>query len=207
LNQFRHLPVTILEPAGLKWSAMVEGVTTPATDLSLYLTVLRCQAGDERAFVQLHEQFGGRTLRYLRGVLGDFADDVQQEVWLSVFRRIRDLNAPGTFRTWLFRITRHRAIDELRRTKRDRELFVPVPETLPHDEGEPDLHSETIDTAVLEAALHDLPTPQREVLILRFQNDLSYREIALVLGCAVGTVRSRLHYAKQSLMNLKGRPS
>lgn len=186
---------------------MAEGNTTPATDFRLYLMVLRCQAGDERAFVQLHEQFGGRTLRYLRGVLGDSADDVQQEVWLTVFRRIRDLNAPGTFRTWLFRITRHRAIDELRRTKRDRELFVPVPETLEHDQGEPAVDLEMIDTAALEAALRDLPAPQREVLILRFQNDLSYREIALVLGCAIGTVRSRLHYAKQSLMNLKGRPA
>ena len=54
------------------------------------------------------------------------ADDVQQEVWLSI-SHLRDLADPGAFRTWLFRTTRHRAIDFLRRRKRERELIDDVP--------------------------------------------------------------------------------
>lgn len=60
-------------------------------DLRLQLLVLRCQAGDERAFSQLLDDFGPRTLRYLRGLLGDDAEDVHQEVWLAAYRSIATL--------------------------------------------------------------------------------------------------------------------
>src|SRR5262245_38544022 len=97
----------------------------PSTEaLRLHLLVLRCQAGDEQAFVQLFREFSQRTLAYLSGLLGDAADDVQQEVWLAVYRGIRTLGNPGAFRTWLFRTTRHRAIDFLRRQKREQELLL-----------------------------------------------------------------------------------
>ena len=89
----------------------------------LFLLVLRCQAGDETAFSRLMEWFGARTLAHLRGLLGDDADDVQQEVWLAVYMRIGALSNPRAFRTWLFQTTRHRAIDFLRSRKRERELL------------------------------------------------------------------------------------
>src|SRR4051812_31573634 len=88
--------------------------------LQLQLLVLRCQAGDERAFATLLDEFGEKTLRYLRGLLGEDADDVQQEVWLAVFKRIATLANPAAFRTWLFQTTRHRAIDFLRVRERER---------------------------------------------------------------------------------------
>ena len=70
-----------------------------------YLLVLRCQAGDEKAFAGLLHRFGPRTLRYLEGLLDpETAQDVHQDVWLTVYRRISDLSNPGGFRTWLFRI-------------------------------------------------------------------------------------------------------
>src|SRR6185503_13122240 len=101
---------------------MTEPRTVEAHTLSLHLLVLRCQAGDERAFARLMDAFGNKTLGYLRGLVGDDADDVQQEVWLSVYRGIGGLANPGAFRTWLFRTTRHRAVDFLRKKKREREL-------------------------------------------------------------------------------------
>src|SRR4051812_40241779 len=91
--------------------------------LRIHLLVLRCQTGDERAFATLMERFGPRTLGYLRAVLGADAEDVQQEVWLAVFRGIAGLANAGAFRTWLYRTTRHRAIDFLRRCRRERELL------------------------------------------------------------------------------------
>src|SRR5687767_7107485 len=89
----------------------------------LYLLVLRCQAGDASAFTRLLEAFGGRTLAHLRALVGDAAEEVQQEVWLAVYRHLPSLSNPRAFRTWLFQTTRHRAVDHLRSKKRERELF------------------------------------------------------------------------------------
>ena len=179
---------------------MSEAVGAP-DDLRLHLTVLRCQSGDERAFATLMEQFGAKTLAYLSGIIGDDAEDVQQEIWLSVYRRIRELANPSAFRTWLFRITRHRAIDALRRRTRERELLLDAAEEIVAV-TETDAAPESfggIDAATLEAALARIPPPQREVLLLRYRDDLSYEEIAVVVGCPIGTVRTRLHHAKRKL--------
>ena len=168
--------------------------------IALHLLVLRCQAGDERAFAALMGRFGPRTLGYLAGLVGDAAEDVQQEVWLAVYRGIGALANPGGFRTWLFRTTRHRAIDWLRREKRERELLaeaaaeaVQVAEPVTED-ADPGL-----DSPGMRDALSRLAPVHREVLLLRYVQDLPYVEIALVVGCSVGTVRSRLHHARQRL--------
>jgi RNA polymerase sigma-70 factor (ECF subfamily) len=169
------------------------------TDLPEHLLVLRCQTGDSDAFRRLYDAYGNRSLRYLRGLLGSDADDVQQEVWLSVYRRIGSLANPGGFRTWLFATTRNRALDHLRRRRRQAELIAPA---------EPDVQTATeddepgFDPGHLETALQSLQPVHREVLLLRYWDDLSYGEIALVVGCSLGTVRSRLHNAKRNLMNV-----
>ena len=165
--------------------------------LRLHLLVLRCQAGDERAFARLMDRFADRTLRYLGGLIGDGAEDVNQEVWLTVYRRIATLTDPRRFRTWLYRTTRHRAIDHLRALRRERELFDDTEdaENLPVDDDA----SVAGDGAALDVLLRDLAPIHREVLLLRYRDELSYAEIALVAGCSVGTVRSRLHYASNRL--------
>lgn len=168
------------------------------------LLVLRCQAGDESAFSDLYDRFGPRSLSYLEGILGpEAAADVHQEVWLAVFRRIPELANPSAFRTWLYRTTRHRAIDALRHRKREAELLT----TADGSEGElvqdPAGHpGEREDQRALKAGLARLDTPHREVLILRYWEGMSYAEIALVAGCSLGTIRSRLHNAKKKLREL-----
>jgi RNA polymerase sigma-70 factor, ECF subfamily len=173
-------------------------------ELRLHLQVLRCQAGDERAFAALFDRFAGRTLRYLRGLVGDAADDVQQEVWLAVFRGIGGLVDPRAFRTWLYRAARHRAVDFLRRARRERELAAEAVAESAEDAGaapdeDPLAALEPLDQSALHDALAALAPAHREVLVLRYQDGLSYAEIALVVGCSVGTVRSRLHHAKRRL--------
>ena len=166
----------------------------------LFLLVLRCQAGSEEAFTQLVDWFGGRTLAHLRRLVGDDAEDVQQEVWLTVYRHLRRLDNPRAFRTWLFQTTRHRAIDFLRARKREREL---VEEAARDVEAAtiPDDTLAALDESVLGPALAELPAPQREVLLLRYQEDMNYGEIAVVAGCSIGTVRSRLHHARRRLQD------
>jgi RNA polymerase sigma-70 factor (ECF subfamily) len=178
---------------------MAERETASADELRLHLLVLRCQAGDERAFADLVDRFGPRTLAYLRGLLGDDAEDVQQDVWLAVFRSVGTLANPRAFRTWLFRTTRHRAIDFLRARRRERELL----DDVAREEGEraiepPDALG-TTDEPTLAQAMAALAPIHREVLLLRHRDELSYAEIALVVGCSVGTVRSRLHHARLRL--------
>ncbi|MGH7668650.1 MAG: RNA polymerase sigma factor [Gemmatimonadaceae bacterium] len=166
--------------------------------LRLHLLVLRCQAGDERAFARLIDRYADRTLRYLGGLVGDGAEDVNQEVWLTVYRRIATLTDPRRFRTWLYRTTRHHAIDFLRAQRRERDLFDDAGEAedLPAAAGALD---PAPDLPTLDALLRDLAPMHREVLLLRYRDELSYAEIAIVAGCSVGTVRSRLHYATRRL--------
>ena len=112
--------------------------------------------------------------------------------------RIGSLGNPRAFRTWLFQATRHRAIDFLRARKREQEIV----EEAARDIGEaviPDELAGGLDSGAGAAALADLSPAHREVLVLRYQEDMSYAQIAIVVGSSVGTIRSRLHHAKRRL--------
>jgi len=176
----------------------------PSDQLRERLLVLRCQAGDEAAFADLYHEYGPRIRRYTIAILGpESAEDVLQEVWLTVFRRIREVTNPGGFRAWLFRTARHRAIDALRterrRSRLTREAF--------SDVGHPSTTSsdfDGIDSDALMTAVGTLAPEHREVVQLRFFEDLSYADIAAITGCALGTVRSRIHNAKGRLRQILG---
>jgi RNA polymerase sigma-70 factor (ECF subfamily) len=106
---------------------------------------------------------------------------------------------PGAFRTWLFRTTRHRAMDFLRRLRRERDLVdeITVTATEVVDPGQDD--DALLEDARVEAEIARLPPLQREALLLRYRDDLSYAEIALVAGVPIGTVKTRVHHAKRAL--------
>jgi RNA polymerase sigma-70 factor, ECF subfamily len=177
--------------------------TRRADDLQLHLQVLRCQAGDERAFASLMGQFGERTLSYLGSLVGGDADDVQQELWLTVYRTVSTLHDPRAFRTWLFRSARHRAIDWMRRRKRERELLDDV--AIASAGAVQEVDETTLSAsqlAALDAALAEIPPPQHEVLLLRYRDDMSYAEIASIVGVPLGTVRTRLHHGRKRLQEL-----
>ena len=171
-------------------------------EVHLHLLVLRCQAGDERAFRELFETFSGQTMGYLRGLVGESAEDVQQEVWLAAFRNVASLANPAAFRTWLFRIARFRALDLLRRFKREGELLAPTP--LESVDVAADAEETGLGETALASAIETLPAPQREALLLRYQQNLSYAEIALITAVPIGTVRTRIHHGKRKLHDLLG---
>lgn len=181
---------------------MANHASAAADEVRLHLLVLRCQAGDERAFRQLIDEFGARSLSYLRGLLGDEAEDVQQEVWLGVYSSLHTLANPRAFRTWLFRMTRHRAVDHLRRRRRERELLEDVALATDVEAAADESALGPVDAAALDAAMAQIPPPQREVLLLRHRDDLSYAEIAQIVGSPVGTVKTRLHHGRKRLQEL-----
>ena len=163
------------------------------------LLVLRCQTGDENAYRELVSRFGPRLRYFLRKVSprADRADDLAQEVWIEVLRQLPRLKDAGAFTAWLYRIAHGKAMLDARRNGR-------VPATTPEIDQvavkEQEFSPE--DAAQIHAALDRLEPHHREVLVLRFLEELSYDDIANVVGCPVGTVRSRIHFAKGALQRL-----
>jgi RNA polymerase sigma-70 factor, ECF subfamily len=163
------------------------------------LLVVRAQAGDDAAFTELVEQYSPRLRYFLRKLLAsaDGAEDALQDVWLDVFRHLPRLADPQALKAWLYRIARDRAFGRLRKAKR---LEQPLDEASVVDPAAPDENDfSAVDAARIHAALDELPPEQREVLVLRFLEEMSYEEIARVVGCQLGTVRSRIYYGKRAL--------
>jgi RNA polymerase sigma-70 factor (ECF subfamily) len=172
-------------------------MTNAADRLYERVLVLRCQAGDEAAFAELVERYQPSLRYYLRKMLRDpqSAEDALQDVWLAVFRAVARLADAGAFRAWLYRIARDRAVRELRH----RPPYQLLEEVDPIDGRAEEAHFTAEDAERIHAALDEVSAEHREVLVLRYIEDMTYEEIARVVGCQVGTVRSRLHYAKRAL--------
>jgi RNA polymerase sigma-70 factor (ECF subfamily) len=160
--------------------------------------VVRCQAGDEAAFEELVERYAPKLRYFLRKLLSsaEAADDCLQDVWLEVFRGLARLADPQAFRAWVYRIARDRAFGLLRKGRRQEQ---PLGEIDVPDEAADESEFSPEDAARIHAALDRLPAEQREVLVLRFLEEMSYDEIARVTSQPLGTVRSRIHYAKRAL--------
>lgn len=162
------------------------------------LLVLRCQTGDESAFEELVARYTPRLRYYLRKMLGEIhgAEDALQDVWFDVFRKVPRITDPAAFPAWIYRIARDRAYRNLRRRK-------PSHRRIDEDElTDASASNGSLDfenAEYIHAALDKLTAEHREVLVLRFLEAMSYEQISQVTGCQVGTVRSRIHYAKRAL--------
>ena len=159
--------------------------------------VLQCQLGSRAALEELYLSYAPPLGYYVRRLLNrDDVDDVEQEVWLAVIRHIGRLRTPEAFVVWLYRIARGKAVNRLA----DRRVLTTLDEQgddIPADDSDHEFTSE--DAARVHAALSTLSTAHREVLTLRFLEHLSYEQIADVIDCKLGTVRSRIHHAKIAL--------
>ena len=137
---------------------------------------------------RLYREMGPALLGYFRRqpALAGTAEDLLQDTFVRALKRIDRLQASVSQRAYLFGIARHVCIDALRRLRAVEELPAETPAmTLTTDERlEP-----------MRLAISELPEMQREALLLKLQQELSYVEIAEVLAIPVGTVRSRLHHA------------
>lgn len=164
--------------------------------------VLGAQLGDEAAFMHLAERHHARLLHYVRRLVRDrgTADDVLQETWVAAYRGLRRLRDPERLRPWLYGIARNQALNALRREERARLDCVEdeVLEAIPDAAGD-ELELRAEQAAQVHRSLDCISPVHAEVLVLCYVDGLSYEEIAAVTGCKVGTVRSRLHYAKRAL--------
>ena len=169
----------------------------PATDRAL---LARIAQGDERAFATLYRRYHVPLYNYLLRLIhrGTVAEELLQDTFLAVWEGAAGFRGQAKVKTWLFRIAHHRAVSWLRRK---REAFTHDGE-LPDHPVPPQTEAQAMTSwrvEQLRAALDKLTPEHRAVLELAFFHEMSYAEIAEVLGCPLGTVKSRMSYARRIL--------
>lgn len=163
------------------------------------------RGGDARAYGTLVERYQGRTYATLVKLTGDhdLAVDLSQEAFVRAWRQLGSFEGRAAFSTWLYRIAVRLAYDAIARERRlaagtegaDLDVADPTPG--------PDRSVERrADVALLERRIAELPELQRAVVILRTYDELSYREIADILGTTEGSARVSYHHA---ITKLRGR--
>jgi RNA polymerase sigma-70 factor (ECF subfamily) len=162
------------------------------------LVILRAQLGDEKAFQRLVQKYTQQLFLYCRSFNLDATrcEDIIQEVWLVAFRSLGRLRSVAKFRSWLYGIARNKARQHLDKKTRDELLIQNITEY--NEESLPQSSFEDY-LKMLPLAFERLTINHREILTLRFINEMSYDEIADLTGIGVGTVKSRIHYAKTAL--------
>ena len=155
-------------------------------------------AGDRAAFEAIVRTWEGPVGRFLVRLTGDAdeASDLTQEVFLRVYSKGAKYREAGTFRTWLFQIALNLSHDAAR--KRGRKPSIPLAES--HDlAGITQDHDTRERTALVAAALAELPDSLREVVVLRHYEELSFEAMARMLGTPSTTLKSRFAVAMQKL--------
>lgn len=158
------------------------------------------QRGDEEAFDELVERHRRRIYSLVCRLASPAeADDLAQDVFIAAYKTLPGFRGESSFSTWIYRIAVHVCSHHLRKRRLDTtELDEEQADWEGgHDPEEAALSSE-LQRRVREA-IGQLPYKLRVVVVLRDLHGLSYEEMAQVLGCPIGTIRSRLHYATQRL--------
>jgi RNA polymerase sigma-70 factor (ECF subfamily) len=171
--------------------------------------VLRSQAGDRQAFDELLKSIQEPIFRYIRRLTaGDeaLAEDVLQEVFILIYRKLRWLENPRVFRAWVYRIASREAFSRLKKEKRwaeqirDEEILDAIPAG---ERAEKEFEPELI--AKIPAWLSEISPAARAVLILHYLEEMSLIETAEILSIAPGTAKSRLAYGLESLRRIAGK--
>ena len=173
--------------------------------LDEYLVSLS-QAGSIEALDGLARRWTPRLLRYAARVLGGSGDsgeaarDVVQETWVGAIRGLRGLRDPAQFPAWIYGIATRKCADEIRARTRRRRLDAAAAD----DAGKPMASLTSEEQIDLATAIRRLPPIHRAAVHLFYREDLSVEEIAAVLKIPAGTVKSRLHHAREALRSQLG---
>ena len=179
-------------------SSQLDAVTRCGTETELDLIALARQ-GDRRAFGELVRRHRAGVINVVYRMCGDanLAEDAAQEAFIRAWQRLHSYRPRSPFRNWVYRIATNAALDVLRRERETVDIDgLPLAAS---DEGpEANVEGEERSERVRQAVLA-LPPASRAVLVLREYEGLSYQEIAGTLNIPMGTVMSRLNYARDRL--------
>ena len=160
--------------------------------------MLRAKEGDMAAFELLVKRYMKRAYFLLLGFTGDPEGswDLSQEGFVKVFKSLKRFNPQYRFYPWFYKILKTLALNYLRSRKRETDISNPIPDSSYNPEiiRERNERKDTVWKAIWE-----LDPGEREIIILKHFQGLSYKEIAQALDCPLGTVMSRLFYARKKL--------
>jgi RNA polymerase sigma-70 factor (ECF subfamily) len=174
--------------------------------------MLRVKQGDHGAFATLVDKYKQPVLNLVYRMLRDLseAEDVAQNAFVQAYKAAHRYEAGSKFSTWLFTIARNLALNEIRRRSRHSAESLDTPH--PDQEDRPlhqfeDKSSASPGEGLLQAelqekielVLRDLPENQRTAILLCRQEELSYEEIARVIGCTVSATKSLIHRGRETL--------
>lgn len=157
--------------------------------------IIRAAArGDQAAFAELVRDYQPMVWRFLRNLVRDpaLAEDVMQETFLRVYRRLGGFRFQSKFSTWLLQIARNAGIDALRARGRRDAVVAALPDPRPQPDGSAQLE--------INEAIASLPVRLREAFLLVEVLGLPYRDAAGALGAPEGTVKSRVFHARRQLV-------
>jgi RNA polymerase sigma-70 factor (ECF subfamily) len=182
------------------------------SDLEL---VKRCQAGDTRAFDALVTKYRNRIYSMAYHIIQNETEawDISQEAFIKAWRAMGSFKSDATFYTWLYRITHNVCYDWMRKKKfesdgefddSEKEHRVAAgAEAVPRGAPRPDQAMKNAELKVqIDWAISQLSADHRQIILLKEMDGLSYQEIANVMKCSLGTVMSRLFYARKKLQEL-----
>jgi RNA polymerase sigma-70 factor, ECF subfamily len=189
-----------------------KGVPEGDTDDDLRLVIL-AQKGDMRSYDELVTRHRGRIYAMIRNMIHQEADawDLSQDVFIKAWQALPRFESKARFSTWLYRIAHNTVYDFMRKRKIEgsgelndeifeRDAIDPASATTPSGGESPDRSMAQGELrAKIEQALDKLSAEHRQVVILKDVQGLSYKEIAEVMETSLGTVMSRLFYARQKL--------
>ena len=187
---------------------MAVGTALPALGDEQLLA--RAARGDSRALDELFRRYRTVAYRVAHRLLGNEADalDAVQEAFVKALTHLPTFEGRSSFKTWLLRVVNNAALDLGRQRGRREELrreehSADTEPEAPAADEEPGRELERADLRrLLDEALRQLPEAQRRTFVLHVDGGLSYREVADVLDISIGTVMSRLFYARQKLRAL-----
>lgn len=159
-----------------------------------------CQSGDVTAFDGLVRRHQDRIYRLVYKMLGGVyeADDVAQDVFLKAYKSIKDFRCQSSFSTWLTQIAINQCINHLK--NRNRFKFLSFGLSSKRRSVEPQIVAECNEKREkVYQVVNSLPIKQKTVIILHYFENYNCEEIAEVLKCSIGTVKSRLYYARMEL--------
>ena len=169
------------------------------------LPVQQARAGESEAWDVLFKRYQLPLYAYVFELVHNEQTslDVVQETFINAVRHLGSLRDDDKFGSWLFGIAHQKCVQHWRKLGREEALQAELAEVVPDDEDDPSdlLIRQEQETEFMEL-LNRLPLPQRAVLLLHFVEDFSLEEIAAVTGANLGTVKSRMHYAKKALRKL-----
>jgi RNA polymerase sigma-70 factor (ECF subfamily) len=167
-----------------------------------------CKQGDLSAFEAIVLKYQDRIHNLCRYMLQDSrdAEDAAQDVFLKVFRSLKDFRPKASLYTWIYRIAVTTCLDYRRKSRREVFRHEPLTEDLPADGQVPEQRYESGEIAgLIQRALQKLPEKLRAAIVLREIEELSYEEIAEVLHTSAGTVKSRISRARDKLRHILGK--